>query len=115
MWWALGFAAVTTVGLALLGLGLFIILALIYGGAAVIGPGTIAAPDDARYALGFTAAVIVNLASASALALLVCHTPGRTWPPALQGFAAAVLAAVVACCVLLLAVGINPVDFVGAL
>ena len=115
MWWALGFAAVTTVGLALLGWGLLIMHTLIYGTAAVIGPGTIPAPADARYRLGFTVAVIVNLASALVLARLAWHTPGRTWPPVLQGLAAAGLAAVVAGCAFLLAVGINPVDFVVAL
>jgi hypothetical protein len=115
VWWAFGFAVVTTAGLALLGLGLFMVFALTYGAAAVVGPEMIAAPDDARFALGFTAAAIVNLASAPALALLAGHTPCRTWPPALQGFAAAVLEVVVAGCVLLLGVGINPVDFVGAL
>jgi hypothetical protein len=65
--------------------------------------------------MGFTVAVIVNLASALALARLACHTPGRTWPAVLQGLAAAGLAAVAAGCAFLFAVGINRVDFVVAL
>jgi hypothetical protein len=80
-----------------------------------IGPGTIAAPDAARYRQGFTLAVIVNLVSAPVLARLVCHTPGRTWLPVLQGLAAAGLAAVAAGCALLLSLGIDPVNFVSAL
>jgi hypothetical protein len=115
VWWALGFAAVTTAGLALLGWGLLVMHALIYGIAAAIGPGTIAAPDYARYRLGFTVAVIVNLVSALVLARLAWRTPGRTWPPVLQGLVAAGLAAVAAGCAFLIAVGINPVDFVLAL
>ena len=116
MWWALAFAAVTTAGLALLGWALLIMHALSYGATALIGPGTIAAaPDAARYRQGFTVAVIVNLVSAPVLAWLVCHTPGRTWLPVLQGLAAAGLAAVAAGCALLLSLGIDPVDFVSAL
>ena len=115
MWWALGFAAVTTAGLGLLAWGLLVLDVLIYGTADVIGPETITAPDGARYRLGFTLAVAVNLATAAGLAGLACHTPGRTWPPAFQGLAAALLATVAAGCALLVAIGINPVDFVTAL
>lgn len=115
MWWALGFAAVTTAGLGLLAWGLLVMDALIYGTAAVIGPEIITAPDGARYRLGFTLAAAVNLATAAGLAGLACHTPGRTWPPALQGLAAALLATVAAGCALLVTIDINPVDFVTAL
>jgi hypothetical protein len=58
--------------------------------------------------------VIVNLLGAVALAWLGSK-PGRTWPPSVQGLAAALLAAVGAACALLLTLGINPVDFVVAL
>jgi hypothetical protein len=112
VWWALAFAAVTTGGLALLVWALLILHAFAYGGAAVIQLEPIDPPDTARYLLAFTVAVTVNLASAAALGDLAGHTPGRTWPPALQGLAAAVLAAVAAGCALLLTLGINPVDFV---
>ncbi len=89
--------------------------ALTYGAAAVVGPESITAPDVARYRVGFTVAVIVNLVSAPALARLACHTPGRTWPPILQGLAAALIAAIAAGSALLVTVGINPLDFMGAL
>ena len=111
MWWALVFAAVTTAGLGLLAWGLLVMHALIYGAGEVIGPEGLSAPDGARYRLGFTVAVVVNLAAAAGLARLACHTPGRTWPTALQGLAAALLAAVAAGGALLVTVGINPVDF----
>ncbi len=112
VWWALAFAAVTTVGLALLAWGLLILHALVYGSAAVIQLEPITPPDDALYLVAFTVAVMVNLASAAALAWIAWHTPVRAWPPALQGLAAAVLAAVAGVCALLLTLGINPVDFV---
>lgn len=105
------FAGVTTVALGLLAWGLLVMHALIYGTAAVIGPDTITAPGGARYRLGFIVAVAVNLATAAALAGLVGRTPGRMWPPAFQGLAAALLAAVAAGGALLVTVGINPVDF----
>ena len=111
VWWALAFAVVTTAGLGLLAWGLLIMHALIYGAGAVVGPETIAAPDGARYRLGLTVAVVVNLATAAGLTRIAAHTPGRTWSPALQGLAAALLAAVAAGCALLVTVGINPVDF----
>lgn len=111
MWWALVFAAVTTAGLGLLAWGLLVMDALIYGASAVVGPEAITAPDGARYRLGFSVAVVFNLATAVGLARLSSHTPGRTWPTALQGLAAALLAAVAAACALLVTVGINPVDF----
>ena len=111
VWWALAFAVVTTAGLGLLAWGLLIMHALIYGAGAVVGPETIAAPDGARYRLGLTVAVVVNLATAAGLARIAAQTPGRTWSPALQGLAAALLAAVAAGCALLVTVGINPVDF----
>lgn len=111
VWWALVFAAVTTVGLGLLAWGLLVMHALTYGTATVIGPEAITAPDGARYRLGILVALAVNLATAAGLAGLVGHTPGRSWPPALQGLAAALVAAVAAGCALLVVVGINPVDF----
>jgi hypothetical protein len=109
--WALVFAAVTTAGLGLLAWGLLVMHALFYGAGAVIGPEAITAPDGARYRVGFTVAVVVNLATAAGVARLACHTPGGTWPTALQGLAAALLAAVAAGCALLVTVGMNPVDF----
>ena len=114
MWWALALAAVTTAGLGLLAWGLLLMHAFIYGAAAVVGVELITAPDGTRYRLGFTIAVIVNLASAPVLARLACHTPARTWPAVLQGLAAALLSATAAGCALLVTVGINPVDFVTA-
>jgi len=112
--WALMFAAVTTVGLALLAWGLLIAHALTYGSAEVLRSGSVAPPDEARYRLALLLAVVVNLASASALAGLARHTPARTWRPSLQGLSAAVLAAVAAGCTLLLTLGIDPVHFVTA-
>lgn len=114
VWWALAFAAGTTLVLGLLVWGLLVMHALVYGTAAVIGPETITAPAGGRYRLGFTVALAVNLVTAAGLAGLVGRTPGRSWPPALQGLAAALLAAVAAGCALLITVGINPVDLATA-
>jgi hypothetical protein len=115
VWWALAFGAVTTAGLGILAWGILIAQALSYGVADVISPGAMKAPDGGRYGQAFVVGVAVNLSSSLALAWLAFRTPGRTWPPAAQGLAAALLAAVGAACALLLTLGINPVDFVAAL
>ena len=88
-WWALAFAAVTTAVLGLLAWGLLVMHALTYGAAAVVGPESIAAPDGDRYRVGFAVAAVVNLVSAPALAGLACPSSERTWPPIVQGVAAA--------------------------
>ncbi|HEU5144185.1 MAG TPA: hypothetical protein VFT81_03345 [Dermatophilaceae bacterium] len=115
VWWALAFGAVTTAGLGILAWWILIAHALSHGVADVISPGAMAAPDGRRYGLALAGGGIVNLSSAMALAWLAFHTPGRTWPPAAQGLAAALVAAVGAACALLLTLGINPVDLVVAL
>ena len=115
VWWALAFGGVTTTGLGVLAWGILIAHALSYGVADVISPGTMAAPDGGRYGVAFVVGVVVNLSSAVALSWLAFHTPGRTWPPSVQGLAAALFAAVGAACALLLTLGIDPVDLLLAL
>jgi hypothetical protein len=115
VWWALAFSAVSTAALLALAWVLLIMHALGYGVAAVMASEAVTAPDGDRYGLAFAVAAIVNLASAATLAWLASRTPVRTWPPAAQGLAGALLAAVAAVCVLLLALGIRPVDFLAAL
>jgi hypothetical protein len=112
VWWALAFSAATTAGLGILAWWILITHALSFGVAGVISPGAMAAPDGGRYSLAFVVGVVVNFSSAVWLAWLAFHTHARTWPPAVQGLGAAILAAVGAACALLLALGIHPVDFV---
>jgi hypothetical protein len=115
VWWALAFSAVSTAALLALAWALLIAHALGYGVAAVMAPEAVAAPDGDRYRVAFAIAAILNLAGAMTLAWLASRTPARTWPPAAQGLAGALFAAVAAACVLLLALGISPVDFLAAL
>ena len=115
VWWALGFSALTTVGLGALTWGLVIVHALAYGVGAVVGPQTIAAVDGDAYRLAFAVGLIANLASASSLAWLAARTPARTWNPVVQGLTAAVLGAVAGASALLLVLGMNPIAFVTAL
>jgi hypothetical protein len=113
VWWALGFSVVTTVGLGVLVWGILIVDLIGYGAAAVMMPETTpTAPEDAPYGLAFAVGVVVNVVCASALARLAFRTPVRTWPPAVQGLAAALTAGLTAVCALLLTLGINPVGFV---
>jgi hypothetical protein len=114
VWWALGFSALTTVGLGALTWGIVIAHALAYGVGAVVAPQTIAAVDGDRYRLAFALAVIASLASASSLAGLAARTPARTWNPVVQGLTAAILAAVAGASALLLTLGMNPIAFVAA-
>lgn len=114
VWWALGFSALTTVGLGALTWGIAIAHALAYGVGSVVAPQTIAAVDGDRYRLAFAVGVIANLASASSLAWLAPRTSARTWNPIVQGLTAAVLAGVAGASALLLALGMNPIAFVVA-
>lgn len=114
IWWALGFSALTTVGLAALTWGLAIVHALVYGVGAVVAPQTIAAVDGDHYRLAFVVGVVASLAIASFLAWLAARTPARTWSPVVQGLTAAILAAVAGAGALLLTLGVNPITFLAA-
>lgn len=115
VWWALGFSALTTVGLGALAWAIVIVHALVYGVGAAVAPQAIAAVDGDRYRLAFAVGLIANVASASCLAWLAARTPARSWNPVVQGLTAAVLAAVAGASALLLSLGMNPLAFVAAL
>jgi hypothetical protein len=115
MGWALVFGVVTSLALAVLAVGLLIMDALAYGFTSVLAPDAAAAPDDGYYLLALVFGVVVSMAGAPALAWLGFGASSRTWPPVLQGLAAALCAAVAAVCALLLTLGINPIVFVAAL
>ena len=113
--WALVFGVITSLGLAVLTVGLLLMDALAYGFITVLATGASAAPDDGRYGLALVLGVVVSMVGAPALAWVGFGASSRTWPPVVQGLGAAVCAGVVAACALLLTLGIDPVDFVAAL
>ncbi|HEX6249284.1 MAG TPA: hypothetical protein VFZ64_15560 [Nocardioidaceae bacterium] len=115
VWWALGLGVVSSVGLAALTAWVFVVDAIGYGAATLFAMDAVEAPDGDRYRLAFAVGMLVTLASAATLAWLGQQTPGRTWPPAVQGLVAALCAAVAGSCVLLLTLGISPIGFVAAL
>lgn len=109
--WALGLVAVTTVGLAVLAWALVMMHGLTYGALTVLGT-DIEAPDLDRYAVALGVGALTNLGVGLGAAWLAEGTRARRWPAWAVGVLAALLAAVVAGSVLLLMVGISPVDLV---
>ena len=116
MIWALGFTGVTLIGLAVLSVGLFLMLALIEGSMRVFAPESeIASTDSGTFGWAFALAAGVALVTTAGVALLTECTAARRWPPVLQGLAAAAVAALLSLVVLLLRLGIDPVGFLTAL
>lgn len=113
--WALVFGVLTSLALAALAVVLLLMHAMAYGVALVFAPAALGAPDDNRYLLALVFGVVLSMAGSPALAWLGFGSSSRSWPPMVQGLAAAVAAAVVALCALLLTLGISPIDFVAAL
>lgn len=116
MTWALGFTGVTLIGLAVLSVGLFLMLALVKGSMRVFAPESeIASSDSGTFGWAFALAAGVALVTTAGVALLTECTAARRWPPVLQGLAAAAVAALLSIVVLLLRLGIDPVGFLTAL
>lgn len=113
--WALVFGVLTSLALAALAVVLLLMNAMAYGVALVFAPDVLASPDESRYLLALVFGVVLSMAGSPALAWLGFGSSSRSWPPMVQGLAAAVLAAVVAVCALLLTLGISPIDFLAAL
>ena len=111
MAWAVGFTAVTVIGLAVVSVGILLVLGLLSGVAEVISPASAGPPtgvDTVRWAfvLAAGAAVVVTVG----VARLNEATVVRRWPPVLQGVLAAAVGAPVSLVLLLLLLGIDPVD-----
>ena len=116
MAWALGFTGVTLIGLALLSVGLFLMLALVEGSVRVFAPESeIASTDSGTFGWAFVLAAGVALVTTVGVARLTELTAARRWPPVLQWLAAAAVAAVLSLVVLLLRLDIDPVGFFTAL
>jgi hypothetical protein len=116
MTWALGFAGVTLVGLAVLSVGLLLMRALVGGSIRVFAPETeIASTDAGTFGWAFVLAAGVALVTTVGVARLTELTAARRWPPVLQGLAAAAVAALLSLVVLLLRLDIDPVSFLTAL
>ena len=116
MTWALGFAGVTLIGLAVLSVALFLMLALVHGSLSVFASeAEIPSLDSGTFGWAFALAAGVALVTTAGAALLVERTAARRWPPVLQGLAAAVVAALLSVVVLLLRLGIDPVGFLADL
>ncbi|TFC05290.1 hypothetical protein [Cryobacterium mannosilyticum] len=122
MIWALGFTGVTLIGLAVLSVGLFVMLALtdasmkifatVAGGMRVFAPeAEIASIESGTFGWAFALASGVAWVTAAGVARLIGHTTARRWPPVLQGLAAAAVATLLSLVVLLLRLGIDPVGF----
>jgi len=115
MVWALGFAGVIVIGLAVLSVGLFMMDGLAYGFTTVLSPETeLAPPDAAMYGQAFVLAAGLAVVATAGVARLGEGTAARRWPPVLQGLVAAAVAASASLSVLLLRLGIDPVDFLTA-
>lgn len=115
MTWALGLTGITLLVLVVLSVGLFLMLALAYGSATALVPAAgIASPDARRFRWAFLLASAVAVVGAAVVARLADATPSRRWPPVLQGLIAAGVAAFASVVVLLLGLGIDPVDFLAA-
>ena len=116
MMWALGFTGVTVIGLAVLSVALFLTLTLVKGFMQVLASQSeIASADPGSFGWAFALAAGVALVTTAGLVLLTGYTAARRWPPALQGLAAAAVAALLSLVVLLLRLGIDPVGFLTAL
>jgi hypothetical protein len=112
MWWCLLFSTVTTTGLVLL-IGFLVAL---YGFSFLffdaMGRGDGVRPDLNGFGVAFVLAVVVDMGTALTLAWLAGKSPVRTWPPALQGLAAALLALAAAMCAIAVPLRISPLDLV---
>ena len=111
MAWAVGFTAVTVIGLAGVSAGILLLQGLLFGVAEVFFPASAGPPtsgDTVRRAFVLAAgcAVVVT----AGVARLNEATVVRRWPPVLQGLLAATVGAPVSLVVLLLGLGIDPVD-----
>ena len=113
-WWALAYAFVTTAGLAMLVWAILVLDALSYGVFQVLDVAAVGPPVVDRYSTAFAVAVAVNLGSTLALSRLALRTSAAAWPPVLAGLLVALVTGTVAACVLLLMLGIDPVDVVTA-
>lgn len=112
VWWALGLAVLTTVGLGLLTWGLIILDLLAYGMLEVMSPGAGVEPHaPSRFGLALAGGAVVNIVGAPALAVTLGRTPARAWPSVLRGLVAALLAAGAGLFTLLLVLGVDPVGF----
>lgn len=112
--WAVVWAAPVVVGLAGLGTWLFLMEAMGYGMARLLAPlaegADIAAPRGSAYVAAFFLASFTAVVAATVLAWLA----DRRWPagrPGVRGLVSATVAAPLAVAVLLLRLGIDPVDF----
>lgn len=104
------------IGLAVLSVGLLLTLTLVEGSMKVFVPESeIASTDSGTFRWAFALAAGVALVTTAGVALLTECTAARRWPPALQGLAAAAVSALLSLVVLLLRLGIDPVDFLTAL
>ena len=116
MMWALGFTGVTVTGLAVLSVALFLTLTLVEGFMKVLpSQSKIAGADPGSLGWAFDLAAGVALVTTAGVAMLTGCTAARRWPPALQGLAAAAVAALLSLVVLLLRLGLDPVRFLTAL
>lgn len=109
--WSVGFAVLTSVGLVVLTWALLVMDAVVAMALAVASPDAEVAVGG-HYGRALALGVALNLVLAPVLSLALMRTPARTWPAWVQGLASAGMAAVSAGAVLLLVVGIDPVDFV---
>lgn len=116
LWWALGLSLVPVAGLGVLSWMLWLMHGLAYGATKALGWGSELTPPDTGFYVGaFVLGAAVSFTGAAGLAWLVRRTPVREWPPSVLGLGAALVAGVTGACALLLAHGIDPVDFVGTL
>ena len=115
--WAVLFAALTSVGLAALAWFLVTMDVLVALGLGLVassdtrfGPGEVPTLDGYGWAL--VIGIVVNVVGAAAIALLVRRSVARSWPAWVTGLVSAGVAVLVAGSVLLLTLGISPVDVV---
>jgi len=114
VWWALGFTVPVVIALAALAVGIFLTITTVYGVGVVMFPGTdLTAPGGTEFRIALAASTLVAVLGSVGLALLGRYEPVAGWHPALVGLLAALLAGLVAACVLLLALGINPLSLLG--
>lgn len=114
VWWALGFTLPVLIALGALAVGVFLMIATAYGVGTVLFPGSdLAAPSGTEFRIALAASSLVAVLGSVGLALLRRYEPVAGWHPALVGLLAALLAGLVAGCVLLLSLGINPLSLLG--
>ena len=115
-WWAAVFSALLAACLVGLAMVLFLMDALATGVATVLSPDSeMNGPAASVYVEAAVLATVVVLLLGQGLVRLVARTGAATWPPALRGIGAAVVAALIGGAAMLLRLGIDPVDFLAAL